>query len=306
MNVVFAGVVPILLIMGIGALLKRRGLPDSGFWAGLEGLCYYVFAPALFISSISAVDLFSLPLGSTLLAILFPILVATFSIPLIARVLRIGGPATGSAIQGAIRFNTYIGLIFASVIAGQEAVGTFALISAITVPIVNTISVIGLAIYGAHDTRVSVKTVTLQIISNPLILGSLVGIALSLIPVGVPVFIMTTIDILADAALVTGTLTVGAALKFSVAKRDLGTLAAVSLIKLVALPGFAVWLAIQMGIDGVILLGILLVTATPPAPSSYVMASKMGGDGELMTSIIVVQTLLSVITIPLLLAMAPI
>lgn len=290
--------------MALGAALKRRGLTDVRFWSGLESICYYVFAPALFISSISAVDILAISPGPVFAAICIPIFAVTVATPLIAHLLRTDGPSTGSMLQGAVRFNTYIALIFASVLGGTEAVGTTALMSALTVPIVNTISVVGLAIYGTHDNRISFASVVLQIVRNPLILGSIVGIFLSLAPFSLPSFLSTTIEVLADGALVTGTLTVGAALTFSIAKRDIGAVLAASTLKLLILPGLTLLMAGMVGITGTLLLGLLLVAATPPAPSTYVMASKMGGNGELMTSIIVAQTLLSAGTIPLWLALA--
>ena len=50
--------------------------------------------------------------------------------------------------------------------------------------------------------------------------------------------------------------------------------------------------------------GIILITAVPTAPSATVLASRMGGDTRLMAAITGVQTVLAIVTIPLLLLLA--
>ena len=54
-----------------------------------------------------------------------------------------------------------------------------------------------------------------------------------------------------------------------------------------------------LGAEGALLASIVLICAVPTAPSSYVLASRMGGDTRLMASITGVQTLLAIVTLPI-------
>ncbi|RNE49923.1 AEC family transporter [Corynebacterium alimapuense] len=303
MQLVATAIIPILVVMTVGFILKRRWLPSFEFWNGMEQLTYFVLTPALFITAIASVDLTSVPFGSVAVALAIPILVAAGLVLVLKRPIRATGPEITSMIQGAIRFNTYTGLIFASALAGAQGVAMFSLAAAIVVPLVNVISVVALTVYGDNETELRPLPMLRQILTNPLILSCLVGIGFSVGPVELPAFVDASLGILADGALVIGTLVVGAALQFQISRHHIGMITLTSAIKLIALPLGAFFLAQLMSIEGVMLAAIVIITALPPAPSSYVLAARMGGDGQLMISITGVQTVLSLATLPLLLAL---
>lgn len=301
MQIVTTAIVPILVVMAAGYALKRWWLPSSAFWRGMEQLTYFVLTPALFISAIASVDLLAVPFGAVAVALVVPVAVAAVLVLALKRPIGASGPELTSLVQGAIRFNTYTGLIFASALAGSEGVAMFSLVAAIDVPLVNVISVTVLTVYGDNDAELRPVPLLRKILGNPMILGCLVGIAFSLAPFQLPAFADASLGILADGALVTGTLAVGAALQFRISRHDIGMITLVSVIKLVALPLSALLLARWMSVEGVMLAALIIITALPPAPSSYVLSVRMGGDGQLMISITGVQTILSLVTVPLLL-----
>ena len=47
----------------------------------------------------------------------------------------------------------------------------------------------------------------------------------------------------------------------------------------------------------------VLFAALPGAPPSYILARQLGGDGELMASVLTVQTAIAVLTLPLVLGL---
>lgn len=294
-------VVPILILMGLGMYLRQKTLRSPQFWSGLDHLVYFVLTPALFVSTISQTPLDTVPLGGLALSVGIPITIAALLMVALRNPLRASGPELGSAIQGTIRINTYIGLIVANAVAGTEGMGMFAIACAIVVPLVNVLSVVGFTIYGASNGPVRVSATVLRVLGNPMILGCLIGIVLSLAPFALPDFAAATLELLADGALVTGTLTVGAALQWQLNVRQLGIIAVASVLKLVVLPLAAAWIGISVGLTGLPLTAAILVTAIPPAPSSYVLARKMGGHGSLMASMTGVQTMIAMVTLPVLL-----
>lgn len=303
MSVVVTAIVPILLLLGLGAILRRRVLTDGTFWGGLSWMSYWVFTPALFISSISEADLTTIRPGPLLLSLAVPTLLVTALAFTAARLMRTDGPQLTSLVQGSIRINTYIGLIFTSTLHGQAGVATFALASAVTVPLVNLICVSTLSIHGEREHIIKRMPLWREIVGNPLILACAAGLLLNLLPIGLPSVAAATLDMLAAPALACGTLLAGAALRFTLRHRDLLTISIATVLKLAILPTAALTIALLLGATGSALTSIVLICAVPTAPSAYVLASRMGGDTRLIAGITGVQTLAAAVTIPLLLAL---
>ncbi|MDD7833840.1 AEC family transporter [Paenarthrobacter sp. AB444] len=298
MTLVTTAIVPILLLLAAGALLRQRVLTDPGFWRGLEWMSYRVFTPALFVLSIADTDLTVVPLGPLLLSLAAPILAVTCILIALRRPLRATGPQLTSVVQGAIRINTYIGLIFASTLHGQGGVAVFALASTIVVPLVNVISVSMLTAYGDKARNPKRKSAWREFLENPLIQGCAVGLALNFADLPLPEFLKATAEMLAAPALACGTLIAGAALHFTFRKRDTIDVGLATVLKLVILPLSTVAIAIPLGVTGASLASTVLICAVPTAPSAYVLASRMGGDTRLMASITAIQTILAMVTLP--------
>ena len=74
-----------------------------------------------------------------------------------------------------------------------------------------------------------------------------------------------------------------------------------SMAKLVGFPLLTAGLALLLGLEGMMVQVAILLAALPTATSSYILARQLGGDAPLMAGIISGQTLLAMVTIPLLL-----
>lgn len=262
-------------------------------------MCYRIFTPALFITSIAGTDLAAVPIGPLLLSLAAPILLVSGLVLSLRRPLRVNGPQLTSLVQGAVRINTYIGLIFAQALHGSEGVATFALASAVVVPLVNIICVSVLAAYGENETKGPKDPIWRELMKNPLIQACALGLIVNLLAVPLPAFVASTLTMFAGPALACGTLTAGAALHLRFHKRDILDIGVATTLKLIILPVAAASLAIPLGATGATLTSIVLICAVPTAPSAYVLASKMGGDTRLMASITGTQTILAMATLPL-------
>ncbi|WP_328412106.1 AEC family transporter [Nocardia sp. NBC_00403] len=304
MHAVTTAILPVVVVLALGGILRRRAVTDPGFWRGLEWMSYWVFTPALFVGSIARTDLGAVSLGLLALVLAVPILGTGLLVIALRRVLRADGPQLTSLVQGSIRINTYLGLVFASALHGAEGVATFAIAAAVVVPLVNVISVTALSIYGDEDSRAHRSGPWRELLANPLILGCATGLALNLLGVGLPDVAAAPIELLASPALMCGTLAAGAAITLRLRLRDVLDIGTASLLKLVALPLAAGALAHALGVTGAALASIVIICALPTAPSAYVLATRMGGDSRLMASITGVQTILATATLPAVLAFA--
>lgn len=304
MGLALTAVLPLLLLLGLGAVMRRTFLRDGTFWEGLSWMSYWIFTPALFIGSIGVVDLSVVSLGPLLLSLGAPILAVTAVTLVVARVMQVGGPQLTSLVQGSIRINTYIGLVFASALNGATGVATFALASAVVVPLVNLICVVALSVHGDRHDGAERPRLWRELSGNPLILACATGLALNLLPVSVPGVVTATLDMLAAPALACGTLIAGAALRLTLRSRDALGIGIASVLKLAVLPAAAMAVAVPLGMSGAALTSVVLICAVPTAPSAYILASRMGGDTQLIAGITGVQTLAASATMPALLALA--
>lgn len=295
-----SAIVAIVLLLGLGWTLRHHVLTEPGFWRGLELLSYRVFTPALFVTTIGGTDLGSVPLAGLLLALVPPVMVVSGVLLALKRPMRADGPRVSSLVQGSIRINTYIGLVFADALHGADGVATFALASAVMVPLLNVICVAVLTVHGDNAATVSTLGIARDLAGNPLIQSCAMGLTLSLLGLSLPGFLFTTLTMLASPALVSGTLAVGAALTLTLRRGDVLDIALTAGLKLLALPFAAGAIAHALGVGGALLTSIVLICAVPTAPSAYVLATRMGGDARLMASITGAQTLLAIVTLPLL------
>ncbi|MGL5864155.1 MAG: AEC family transporter, partial [Phycicoccus sp.] len=237
--------------------------------------------------------------GPLLVSLVVPTLLVTAIVVAAWRALRTDGPRVTSLLQGSIRLNTYVGLLLASALYGDDGLAAFALACAIMVPLVNLVSVVALARYGDGGPGRPRPVLWRELLTNPFLQGCGTGLALNLLGVDLPGPVAAWIGQLAAPAVACGTLVAGAALTFRLRVRDAVDIGIVTVVKLAVLPLAAGGIAIGLGATGAVLGAVVIVCALPSAPSAFVLAGRMGGDTRLMASITGVQTVLAIVTVPL-------
>ncbi len=302
MREVAASVLPIFLLILLGWGLKWSQFLKGGSWNALERLTYYVLFPALLIDTLAESEFSQLAIGSVAASIAGAIFLVSVLLLIVRKLLPVDGPGFTSVYQGSVRMNTYIGLSIAESLFGEPGLAAAALAIAIIVPIVNVTCVLMLTWYGSNVSTKKFSVLVMSCLKNPLIVASLVGLGLNLTGLGIPAPIGPMTNILASAALPLGLLAVGAALNFE-ALRETGAIAlATSVVKLVGLPSITYLLLKGFDVQGLEAAIAVLFNALPTATSAYILASQYGGDAQLMARLITVQTLLSMLSLPLVLA----
>jgi len=297
---ILLAVAPIFALIALGWALRRYLWPAPEFWASIEVLTYYVFFPALLVMTLAQAQLTwdVVPF----LAVLVGVGLAVAGLLTIIRpLLRIDGPAYTSVFQGSIRFNTYVGLASASALFGSEAVALLALAIAVMIFPVNILSI---GVLARHATGIppSLAATFGEIAKNPLIVSSIVGLVLGSFSLPLPPIIGPVLDILAKAALPLGLVAVGAGLNLGTVAARGTAVAVATTLKLVVSPLLAFAAARALALDPLATTMAVLYCSLPPAPTSYILARRLGGDTELMAALITVHTLLAAITVPLFLA----
>jgi len=276
----------------LGAVLARRFAFQRGFWDGAERLVYYVLFPALLFNSIFSAR-FSLATDSLLLGAAVVTLLSAAAMGFLARPLFKTAPALfASCAQTAYRYNSYVGLALAQSLFGARGVALLALILAVCIPLANLIAVTTLARHAkSHLGR--------ELVTNPLILSTLAGLAAHFAGLELPAFASSFLTRMGAASLALGLLCIGAGLSFTTVKDDPRSLTWFTFVKLVATPTVAVIVVQALGLHGVEAQVVVLFAALPTASSAYILAVRMGGLAAPVAVLITVQTLAAMVTLPL-------
>ncbi len=302
MDVTIAALSPVFSLIALGFALRRFAFPSAAFWDPIEKLTYYVLFPALLVVSMAKARVAGpvvLPTVGTLAAVM---LAATVGLALIRPVLRLDGPAFSSVLQGSIRFNTYVGLAAASALYGPEGVALLAIVLALMVPLSNVLSVLALTRYAGSGSPGWAGTMR-ELATNPLIVASIIGLALSLTATPLPPVVALVLDSLGRASLAIGLVAVGAGLDIgATAAKRTGLIVSI-VVKLILSPVLAWFGARLLGLDPLGTSIAVMFAALPPAPSAYVLARRLGGDHGLMAGIITVHTIVAAVSLPLILSL---
>ena len=199
-------------------------------------------------------------------------------------------------IQGIYKSNyAILGIPIAQSICGADNIGIVSVIAVILVPLNNCISAFIFEKYTGNAT--SVPKLLLNIIKNPLVVGSLIGLILNLTGVRIPSWIMTGIVAkLGALATPLSMIALGASFEFSQIGKYKTMLTWAVIAKLLIVPGIIIPVAILLGIRSVALVGVMIYAAAPNAVNSYSTAVAMGGDADLANEIVVMTSLLSMLT----------
>lgn len=291
-------VLPIFLVLVVGKALAMSPLLDRSGWNAIERLGLYVLFPALIVNVLASAVFDWAAL--TLIGVLVAAQVLLGAVGLTAKyAFSIPGPTAASIIQSNVRWNTFIGLSIAQSLYGAEGLALMAVASAGMIPTANLLSIS--AFEGFSESQSTLRQKVLSVVINPLIIACVIGAAIGFANIPLPQFLGDALDLVARAAIAIGLLCAGAALDFSSLREARLRLAVWSTVRLFGLPALVVVLAWWLQLTGLPLYVALIAAATPTATNSVVLARQMGGDAVLAANLVAVQSLLSVITIPLIL-----
>ena len=305
-------VMPIILMVVIGYLIKKAGLLSADMAKIINKLVFRIFLPAMLFLNVYKIDsLAALEFDYILYAILTTTLIFGLAIPAVMRVTS-RGERRGALLQACFRSNyALIGIPLAASLFGQEGVSVATLLSAATIPLFNVLAVVSLSIFGKGEQKPSGKKILLGILKNPLIQSILLGILVLalravLVRNGVgfrltdiqPVY--TVLGHLSNLATPLALLMLGVQFEFSAVselKREIlfGTLVRAVLVPLLGL-GVA-YLFFRSHFGGAKFAALVALFATPVAVSSVPMAQEMGADHTLAGQLVVWTTLLSALTV---------
>ena len=287
---------PDFALILLGFLLMRFTDWGTQFWSGLEKLIYYFLFPALLFYSTARTP-FDFGTTGKMLQVALIAVACGIALGWLAKPLFRSPPMMfESGVQTAFRFNSYIALAIASRLGGEQGTSLMALIIGFAVPICNMAAVHALV----HRSGGLLQ----ELAKNPLLMATAAGMAFNLLGFHLPEIISATLSRMSNASIAVGLLTVGAGLRLSGLHEAKGLAAYFLAVKLLALPAIGYFLGTWMGLQGLQMQIAVAFCALPTASSAYVLAARMGGNGPFVAFLISAGTVLSVLTMPIWLALA--
>ena len=307
-------VMPIILLVALGYILKRIGLFTKEFLGIANKTVFRVLLPVLLFMNLARMDNFS-QLSFPLFLYVVGAIALLFAAGLLLAQTTSEHRQKGVLLQCTFRSNfALIGVPLAQLMAGDEGVQSAAMLSAFTIPLFNILSVISLSAYTKDKQAAGAKMrkVLLEILHNPLLWGVLAGVvfvwlkpAFAVLPQGVQDFagqfrfFETALNYLSDASTPVSLLVLGGQFELSHVSSlrrqiTIGVSARLLLAPLLGL-GSAVLLQ-HLGIlyfSNGIFAALVALFGTPAAVASAIMAEEMNNDGHLAAQLVVWTRVLS-------------
>jgi malonate transporter len=285
------------LLIALGWTLKWRNFAGEAFWRGFDRLVYFVLLPALLLHSLMEAKFSGAEAGALVLSAALPIFALTLILLAARRALGLEGPAFSSVYQGSVRSNTYVALATVPALYGEGGFALLALLLAAVVPLVNVLSVVVLSVQGWGRPKPS--EVAGSVATNPLLVACALGLLANASgTTRLPAGLDGVLAALSAAALPCGLMIVGAALSPGALGCHARGVALSAAAKFLALPLLSLEAGRLLGLQPEALGAVVFYQAQPAATASYVLARQLGGDAELMASIVTVQTLLAFAVLP--------
>ena len=284
----FSIIAPILVVLGLGALLRRWNWIDSHFVAIANKLTFLIFMPSLLFLVTATRPLTGEVLPLAVFAVLITIVVV-IAIWLVAPYL-VGRDKRGAFTQSAFRSNMgMIGLALCVNAYGEDVLARAGIFVAAMIVTVNVLSVLVLTPKRSELLKNQLR--------NPLLIGIVSGIAWQGLHLPMPEIAENSMAYFARMALPLALLCIGASLDWSKLRRVRGDVAWAALLKMVITPLFITAVAVWWGFRGEDLGILFLMVSAPTAAVAFVMARQLTPHGDLAADSIAVTTIVSPLTV---------
>ena len=299
-NLIFSlnATIPVFLLMVLGLALRKIGWIDEAFASKMNKFVFRVPLPVLLFQDLATVDFYEMWDGRFVLfcfAVTFLGIVIAGLLSLLLKNRRI----QGEFIQASYRSSAaLLGIAFIQNIYGSAGIAPLMIIG--SVPLYNIMAVTVLSFFSPERKKLdggTVKKTWKGIVTNPIIIGILIGMLWSLLRLPLPEIAAKTVSSIGAIATPLGLMAMGASFDFRKALGQKGPALAASFLKLIGFCAVFLPIAAAMGFRQEKLVAILIMLGSATTVSCYVMAKNMGHEGTLTSSAVMLTTLGSAFTV---------
>lgn len=282
---------PILFMLILGMLLRKRRVIDDRFCEQASKMIFNLTLPVLLFF-----NLYNNPINhlEEQLRILTVCIVGTLSLFILAELFAAKFIAEkrerGTFVQGVYRCNAGIlGLAFCINAYGNAALASASIYTAVSVFLYNILAVITIS-RSLSDGKVSPRKMLWNVLKNPLIIGIALGLLASVLKLEIPKPLMTAGNYLVNITLPLALICTGASIEVRNLFNTSGISWMATIGRVIVAPVFMVLLGKALGLSGMNLGIVFLITATPLAAATYAMVRGMGGNAVTVANIIALTT----------------
>ena len=296
--VVVNQVATLFLLILTGYLIRKIGILNRELNRGLSDFLLYVTLPFSIITS------FNVPFSKTLLSNAALVFLISIGIHVLAIVLSKFlyfkyPPATNRVLRAATVFSNcgFMGFPILAAVYGNPGIfyGSFYVLTFNLL-----IWTAGIAIFTGNR-----KFLTWKQTLNPAVIAVIIGLISFIFSLRLPAPLFNALDLVGSMTTPISMLIIGsllAEIKFSEVLSEFAVFYATA-VRLIILPLMTVILLALLGVKGIILGAPVLATAMPAAALVAVFAEKHGADALLASRAVFLSTILSIITIPAMIAL---
>lgn len=302
-QVILMQMIQLFLVMSIGYLLFKLKILDVDFNKKLTTLLLTVTTPALILSSVLNTTEY-LPMKSILFVFFIGILIYV-CLPLIGwvivKVMKVPLPQQGLYIFMTVFSNIgFMGFPVMKAIFGNDAIFYTAIFNMIFNLLVFTVGT-GIMGYGT-DRKVKINPKDLL---SPGVIASLIALLIYFVQLKFPDVIVSTVTMIGDITTPMAMLIIGSTLANIPIQEVFSELRIYpyTFIKQIVIPIIA-YPILHLFIKDPLILGVTLIMISMPVANTAVLfATEYDGDVSLAAKAVFMTTLLSIITIPLIVAL---
>ena len=293
-NVIFDVLAPVAILVGLGAALGPRLHIDVG---GLSRLAYNVFGPAFIFAVLAGADLERGVVARLVLAGLAGMASAVALAVLWSRITGAGYELTAAtAITSSYGNVGNAGLAIVAFSLGDQALPVAGVLM-LTINLTGLVLSVGLAEARSRSPLPALG----RALATPMAIAGAISLLVNLSGVDLPVVVDRSIGLLADALIPVMMLTLGMQLAKSGRPTWSNDLGVVLVAKLALAPLVAGLAASALSLGGDFLDAVVIQSAMPPAVFAAVIAIESDLAPDRVTAAVVLTTLLSALTLPVVL-----
>ena len=286
-------VLPICLLIVVGYISKQLKWVSVDAYKQMNKIVFKFLIPTVLMKNIIETDMSISFQPKLIIYAIGCIFVMCIFLCIVVSKLEHDCKRVGSIVQAMYRSNfALFGLTLVGNMYGMDNVAVTSVLIAFCVPLFNVISTILLEYYGKES--VSVSKLFKGVLTNPMIIATIIGFAILLSGIQLPVFVMETIGDISQMATPVALLVLGGTFEFPSLGKNVKVLSWIAMVRLVFVPLAFVSIAIVMGYRNVELMSLLVLFGSPTAVSSYAMAVEMKCDEQIASQAVVVTTIFSI------------
>lgn len=208
------------------------------------------------------------------------------------------GEATVLTLTAVLCNTAFVALPILHTAFGHKAVLPAAIATVImTVFLIAAVLLLEKSIVAGSQQKVSVLVSIRHAVLNPIILSTVLGVAYVLTGWSLPSVAINFLEPLSHAATPCALFAIGMSIKLEDFRVGMSTIAFVTLVKLIVLPGVIFLLTLVVGLDPLYAIAATVCAAVPTAKNAFILASQYNISKDRAAATISVTTAGSIVTL---------